>query len=757
MACPTCACRYNRYLEMKKGRGLFAAILMAAVLGSQPASRQRVGPLAGGGILLNSGWRLQPAGKQIPLDSFPMSAALSRDGNFLLVLNAGVKPPSISVIETGSTSVVANVPVEDAWLGLTFSLQGDRVYVGGGAHAAVYEFRFSAGKLQPGRTFAVVPPDKRTPRDFIGDVAFSPDGRLLYAADVLHDSVVVINPQSGTIIQRYNAGPWPYRILFHPDGKSFFVTHWSTGTLGQYDTATGSNLGAIRIGAHPTDMIWRNGAPEAAEGEERPTWTARLFVAAANTNNVYAVGVGASKELSLVDSINIGFSPQQPLGMTPSALALSPDGKRLYVACSDANAVAVVDVSGGRSYAEGFIPTGWYPTAVQALKSGAVVVVNGKAPGSQNGTASWIDPFSDDQLSVWTKTAQAGSPYSSQTPDQPAPLPTIEHVIYIVKEGRSYDQVLGDLKEGDGDPARATFGEKVTPNQHKLAREFVLLDNFYVNGESRADGVHWSAAAIANDFVMKLGPGIAAQRHKLVNFESQALAAPPPAGYLWTNAAAAGLSLRNFGFFVLNAPNAPPGSGVQVTAGDDPVLSHPNITNLLFRGFDPDFPDAERAKVFLADLAGFERSRVMPRLILMRLANDAASGAAPGKVAAPSAVADNDYALGVVVDAVSHSTFWPNTAIFVLEADAQDGSDHVDSHRSPAFVISPYVKRRAVDSTMYNTVSMLRTVELLLGLRPMTHFDAGARPMTAVFQGTPDAAVYSVEKPRIRLDDRNAP
>jgi YVTN family beta-propeller protein len=740
---------------MKKGPSLFAAILTAAALCSQPAPRERVGPLAGGGFLLNSGWRLQPAGKQIPLGGFPMSAAVSRDGNYLLVLNAGVAPPSISVMETSSGRVTATLPLEDAWLGLTFSPRGDRVYVGGGAHASVYEFSFSAGKLQPARTFAVAPPDKRTPRDFIGDVAFSPDGRLLYAADLFNDSVAVINPQSGTIIQRFPAGRRPYRILFHPDGKSFFVTHWSDGTLGQYDTATGSPLGAVRLGAHPTDMVWRNGVPDLADGEERPAWTARLFVAAANTNNVYAVGVSASKELSLVESINLGLSPQQPLGMTPSALALSPDGKRLYVACSDANAVAVVDVSGGRSYTEGFIPAGWYPTAVQALKSGAVIVLNGKNPSSITGTASWIDPFTDDQLSGWTKTAVAASPASPPRADQPASLLAIEHVIYIVKEGRAYDQVLGDLKEGDGDPERATFGEKVTPNQHKLAREFVLLDNFYVNGDSRADGQHWSTASLANDFVMKLWPSTAAQRRKLYDFEGREPAAQPPTGYLWTNAAAAGLSLRNFGVFVRNVPNRAPGSGVEIASVDDPVLSHPNTTNLQFRGFDPDFPDAERAKVFLADLAEFEKSRVMPRLILMRLANDATSGRMPGKIAGASAVADNDYALGVVVDAVSHSTFWRSTAILVLEGSAQDGSDHVDSHRSPAFVISPYVKRRTVDSTLYNTVSLLRTAELLLGLRPMTHFDAGARPMTAVFQSTPDAAVYNAEKPRIRVDERN--
>jgi YVTN family beta-propeller protein len=725
---------------MKKVPGFLSAALMVAALCSQPASRERVGPLPGGGFLLNTGWKLEPAGSQIPLGPFPMSLAASRDGNYLVVLNRGYQRPSLSVIETASGRLTATVPVQDAWLGLTFSPRGDRVYVGGGAHAAVYEFSFSSGQLQPARTFTIPAQDKNQP-DFIGDVTLSPDGRLLYAADLNHDWVLVINPQSGTVIQRFKAGQQPYRILFHPDGKSFFVT--SNGTLTQYDTATGSNLGSVRIGPHLTDMVWRNGGPEAVDAGDRPNWTARLFVAAANTNNVYSVGLSASNEMTRLESINIGFSQEQPLGMTPSALALSPDGKRLYVACSGANAVAVVDVSGERSFTAGFIPVGWYPTAIAALKSGALLALSAKSPGSDGGSASFIDAFTDAQLAGWTRNATLASPLSAGKVDPPSSLPAIEHVIYIVKGSRSYDQVLGDLKEGDGDRTRATFGETVTPNQHKLAREFALLDNFYVTGDQPADGLQWSTAGIANDLVMKLG-----------RLESQA-SAQPPAGYLWTNAASAGISLRNYGLLVRNAAGGTPGSGIQTAGVDDPVLSRLDVTNTLYRGFDPDFPDAERAKVFLADLAQFEKSGSMPKLLLMRLANDALSGTVSGKIAPASAVADNDYALGVVVDAVSHSTFWRSTAIFVLETDAQGGSDHVDSHRSPAFVISPYVKRRAVDSTMFNTVSMLRTAELLLGLRPMTHFDAGARPMTALFQATPDTTPYSVEKPRIRLDERN--
>ena len=277
---------------------IVAFIFLGALLCSQPAPRERVGPLPDGSFLLNSGWRLAPAGKQVALDTFPMATALSPDGKYLLVLNGGYRPPSVSVIEVASARVVASVPVADGWLGLVFSPKGDRVYVGGGSRAAVFEFSFSGGKLTPARTFAVVPPDQRTAQDFIGDVAFSPDGRLLYAADLYRDSVVVVNPQSGMVIERYKTGGRPYRILFHPDGKSFFVSHWADGSLGHYDAASGSLLDTVRIGAHPTDIVWRSGAPtEPAEGE--PTWVARLFVAAANTNNVYAVAVSSGNQLSV--------------------------------------------------------------------------------------------------------------------------------------------------------------------------------------------------------------------------------------------------------------------------------------------------------------------------------------------------------------------------------------------------------------------------------------------------------------------------
>ncbi len=561
-----------------------------------------------------------------------MSTAVSPDGRYLLALNGGYKPPSISVLDALTGRETSRVPVADGWLGLTFSPKGDHVYVGGGSRAAVFEYAFSNGALEAARTFPVVSADKRTHTDFIGDVAFTPDGRLIYAADLYHDSLVVINPQSGMIIDRVKTGRRPYRILFHPDGKSFFVTSWTDGSVGHYDTASGNQLANIRLGPHPTDMIWSAGKVEAAEGA--PAYVARLFVTASNTNNVYTLGVTEGNDLRLIESINTAMTPRQPAGMTPSGLALGRGGKHLYVVCSDANVVAVVNIAEERSRVEGFIPTGWYPTAARVLSNGTLVVLNGRGLGShpnphgpnptsrpeaahkgdaevqyvgriQTGTASFIDPFTDDQLLAYTKTAIANSPYNDNKLDVTGGFPPIQHVIYIVKENRSFDQVLGDMKEGNGDSSLVLFGEKVTPNEHKLARQFVLLDNFYVNGDVSADGHSWSTAAIATDYIQKMWPNSYAGRRNHYDYEEQEPTVAPPAGYLWTSAAGAGLSLRNYGYMAQNLPKAA-SDGTQIEMVRDPVLK--GVTNLHYRDFDLEYPDVERVKVFLSDLTEFEKT-----------------------------------------------------------------------------------------------------------------------------------------------------
>jgi YVTN family beta-propeller protein len=764
---------------------IFAALILIAaalVSSSQPPPREQVGPLAGGGFLLNSGWRVKPAGVQIPLDTLPMSSALSKDGRFLVVLNGGYNPPSLSVLDTKDGHEVGRTPVTDAWLGLAFAPNGRTLWVGGGSQASVYEFSFDEnGKLSPTRTFEIVKGAARSARDFIGDVAIDPDGHLLYACDLYHDAVVVINSQSGTVIDRFKTGRRPYRILFNPDGKSFYVTSWADGSLYHHQTSNGALLQTLRLGAHPTDMIWRERATRAEEGEEnsqQPGFKARIFVSAANTNSVYAAGVSDNGDLRLVETINVSTTPNHPLGMTPSALALSSDQSRLFVVCSDANAAAVVDVTEARSQVLGFVPTGWYPTAAKALADGRLVVLNGKGSRSypnpngpnptknqsnstiqyvahiQTGSASFIPALTDDSLAAYTAEVKSNSPYTDEKLDAiPAGIPAaIQHVIYIVKENRSYDQVLGDIGKGESDPSLCLFKENVSPNHHKLAREFVLFDNFYVNSDVSADGHNWSTSAIANDFVAKMWPGNYGKRNPNYDFEGGEPAAYPPAGYLWTNAASAGISMRNYGYWAENK-NEPGADGVEIQAVLDPALA--KVTNLKYRSFDLDYPDVKRAQTFLDDLAQFEGANQMPKLIFMRLGNDHTSGTAPGKIAPLAAFADNDYALGMIVEGVSRSKFWASTAIFVLEDDAQNGPDHVDSHRSPAFLISPYTHTGAIDGNMYNTTSVLRTMELILHLRPMTHFDAGARPMLASFSQQASPRPYQAEKPRVSLEERN--
>jgi DNA-binding beta-propeller fold protein YncE len=757
-----------------------AFIILAATAISQTAQREQVGPASGGGFLLNSGWRLQPAGTQVPLNTLPISATLSPDGGYALVLNAGYHQPSISVIELASAKVVSETPVEDAWLGLAFAPKTNRLYVGGGGTASVYEFSFEAGKLSAGRVFHVSAENSRTPQDFIGDIAFSPDGRTLLAASLYRNAVISINPQSGMVTGRYATGRRPYRILFHPDGKSYFVTNWADGSVGHYDAANGSQLALIRVAPHPTDIVWRAGG--ATSETDDPPYVARLFVATAHTNMVYVLAVSASKEVRALDAINTGMTSMQPVGMTPSSLALSPDSNTLYAACSGANAVAALDVSADLSRVAGYIPAGWYPTAVKVTAQGGLVVLNGKGGGSrpnpngpdasrmleipgrgiaapgyvadlQRGTASIIPPYNPSQLASWTQTASANSPYTDADLVTPSPLPAIEHVVYILKEGRTYDDIFGDVKEGNGDASLALFGESVAPNHHKLARQFALLDNFYANGDVSADGYNWATGAIAPDYVEKLWPNSYAGRRNAYDYEQGDPASVPPAAYLWTNAITAGISVRNFGHMVDNKPGAALGEE-QVLRVRDPGLA--KVTNRLYRGPDLDFPDTERAKAFLTELADYVKTGSMPRLTLLRLGNDRTQGNQAGKLSPRAMVADNDAALGTIVEAISKSRFWASTAIFVIEASAEGGRDHVDAHRSPALVISPFVKRGVHDGGMYNTASILRTMEYLLGLRPMTQFDAAARPLAAVFQATPDPSRYDAEKPRLNVTEKNS-
>jgi DNA-binding beta-propeller fold protein YncE len=731
-------------------------IVCVSVLSSQPSGREQVGRRPDGSFLLSTGWRIQPVGTQVPLDTLPMSSALSRDGKFLLVLNGGYRPPAISVLAVDGMKEISKVPVADGWLGLAFSPDGTRVYVGGGSKYCVYEFSFSSdGQLKPARELDVSPGAKPGEMDFIGDVTVAPDGQSILAADLYHDSVVVFDTRTGRATQHYKTGRRPYRILFAPDGKNYLVSSWADGAVYMHDTRTGGEATRLRLGPHTTDMVLSDRKVSDDDGGEQKAWRYRVFVAAANTNSVYSLSVNDANGLKLEETLNLAMTPRQPAGMTPSGLALSPDQQRLLIACSDANVVAVADISEDRGRVEGFIPSGWYPTATRMLPDGRVLILNGRGVTAQTGTLSVIDPLTDESLDKYTETAMSLTPYRDaqldaasagdsvivSRPERPSP---IQHVIYIIKENRTYDQVFGKLGKGNGDPSLTLFDESAAPNHYKLAREFVLFDNFYVNGDESADGHNWAMAGIAPDYTQRMWPNQYAHRSSYYAFEGGEPANAPPAGYIWSNAIAAGLSVRDYGEFVENKKQAGP-DGIQVARVTDPSLQE--IVNMRYRGFDPDYPDVERAKVFLDDVKQFESSGQMPQLMIVRLGNDGID----------RTFTDNDSALGMIVQGVSSSRFWGSTAIFVTEDGAGNGMDHVDAHRSIVLAISPFTHRGAIDSSMYNQVSVLRSVELILGLRPMTQFDAAARPLTAAFTGASNAVPYAAEKRRAAAERSATP
>ncbi|HZQ56097.1 MAG TPA: bifunctional YncE family protein/alkaline phosphatase family protein [Bryobacteraceae bacterium] len=765
---------------------------------AQNSPVQRVGPVNGGGFLLNSGWTIRPAGDQVPVDTFPMSTAVSNNGKYLLVLNGGYNPPSVSVIDIEQKREVGRTPLPDCWLGLTVSPDKDLVYVGGGSRAMVYELALdpATGKLTRTREFAAVPDLSKKGKAFIGDVAVAPGDHLLYAADLYDDSIAVINLQSGKLIDHWKTGRRPYRIVIPPGGKELLITSWADGAVYQHNPVSGVELGKTRIGPHSSGMVWLN-KPAPTAGEGSPSYVARVFVAAANTNNVYSLGVTSDGQLNLLESINVSMTPMHPLGMTPTAIATDAAGKRLYVVCSDANAVAVADISGARTKVLGFIPTGWYPTAVRVLPNELLAILNGKGLGSranpdgpnptqkaqplyeggpvvahgyvahiQTGTVGFVAAPDENQLSEFTATVLKNSPYRdemiygpvedeqvayfSRLQEHESP---IKHVIYIIKENRTYDQVLGDMAKGNGDKSLSLFSERITPNLHELAREYILYDNFYENSDVSAEGHNWAAAAIAPDYTVKMWPNSYAGRRKTYDYEGGEPANTPPAGYIWDNALQAGISVRDYGDWVTNIPLKEVTGPKQVNAVRDPALVP--ITDMNYRGFDLDYPDVKRAQEFIREWKEFDAKAQAPQLSVLRMGNDHTEGTRSGALTPFSYNADNDYAVGMLVDAVSHSKLWPSTAIFIIEDDAQNGPDHVDSHRAPAWVISPYTHRGIVDSTMYNQMSVLRSIEMILGLRPMTHFDAAGRTMFGTFSRQADTRPYTVISPKISLTERN--
>ena len=763
-----------------------------------------------GSVLLPNQWSLRPAGTQMPVGDFPVNLALHPGGQFAAVLHCGFGQHEIVVLDLSKGSIASRSKVGEAFYGLTFSRDGSRLFCSGGSAETIHIFDFAGGALQEVREVALRDAKKR---GIPAGLALSGDGGTLYVANVWghsisrvrfdgegaastdelllleHAEAEAAKPAATTddpsITKRANQGldktdasaPFPYACVLDEKRDRLYVSLWAQAAVAVIDTKTFQVVGRWATEGHPNEMLL------SPDGQ-------RLYVANANHNTVSVLdvaGEGRSLEVLLAE-----LQPGSPPGNTPNALAFSPDGGRLYVANANINTVAVFDIaSPGKSRSVGFIPVGWYPTSVRVSPDGRTLyVANGKgetskanpqgpqpgkksAPGVKqyigelmNGTVSAIPLRPGEagaaQLAEWSAAAYQGLPDTARQiaalPEAGNPIPRrvgdpspIKYVIYVIKENRTYDQVLGDVAAGDGDASLCLFPEKITPNHHALAGEFVLLDNFYVESEVSADGHEWTMGAYASDFVEKNWPlsyGHAKSGKFPYPSEGGFPIATPAGGYLWDRAAQSGVSYRSYGEWVANGKNP----GDPGTAKAKALEGHFDPG---FRSFDMDYTDVKRAERFLAELSRFEKEGEMPRLQVLRLPNDHTSGTSPGKPTPTAHLMDNDRAFGLVVEGLSRSTFWSQMAIFVVEDDAQNGPDHIDAHRTIAFAISPYIRRGRVDSTMYSTSSMLRTMELILGLAPMSQFDAAAMPMFASFQAQPDFTPYRARPCAGDPDERN--
>jgi YVTN family beta-propeller protein len=761
------------------------------------------GPKAGK-MLLPNGWSLTPEGKQIPISDLPLNMESSPNGRFLLVTTNGYGEQTIAVIDTLTNKSVQVVQVKKSWLGLAFAPDGKRFYVSGGDDNEILVFDFrsghakEAGKIILGsKEYHALDNKARTEarRKGLGEYAFpaglavSSDGKRLYVAENLTNKLAIVDLEKRIVITKLDVGEYPYDCVVSKDGKRVYVSNWGGRSVSVIDAVDHKAVGTIQAGDHPNDLeLTKDGKT--------------LYVANANSN---AVSIIDTEKLKEVVAVSTALHPKSPIGSTPNAVALSRDERTLYVANADNNNVAIVDVSKKDEIkVKGFIPTGWYPTSVRVSRDGKkIFVANGKGVASGanplgpnpnkrrdekaqyigsllRGTVSLIDAPNRTRLVQLTKKVYSNSPYTDELlqaarpPKGPNPIPVklgqlspIKHVIYVIKENRTYDQVLGDMKEGNGDPSLCLFGEDVTPNQHAIAREFILLDNFYVDAEVSADGHNWSTAAYATDYVEKTWPTNYSQRGRSYDYEGEKKISRPTNGYIWDYCKRARLTYRSYGEFVSMREGKPGGGG---DTGGDPTGGGKSRKEIFtyeealeghfsptFPGWDINVPDNARIDEWLREFREFEKNGGLPQFQIVRIGGDHTQGTRPGAPTPRAHVAENDLALGRLVEAVANSAYWSSTAIFVLEDDAQNGPDHVDAHRSIAFVISPYTKRGYVDSTMYTTSSMLRTMELILGLPPMSQYDAAAIPMFNSFANKLDLTPFKARPARVSLDEKNPP
>ncbi len=731
---------------------------------NSPALRNRPGLHPDEHLLFN-GWGVTPAGEQVPVSDLALKLVVAPDGKHLFAVHGGFNQHGLTVFDLATRKETQFLPLNKSWNGLAFSHDGGQCFVSGGDSGKIHVFKYTDGKASFDRS---VSPSNDVSDVFLAGIAVQPDTGKLYVCNEANDEIWVLNPQSLALEATIPVGQHPHTCILGADCRYLYVSDWGSRSVSVVDTVKARRVQTIKVGLRPNDMaLSRDG---------------RLFVACAGDNTVHVIETKALESPEAEASptrrvpegtreiISTSLYPDSPEGSTPDAVAVSPDGRTLFVANADNNSVAVVDISNSLSedarrnresvsVVEGFIPVGWYPSAVAVSPDNQTLfVANGKGLASRpnfppltsdprrlhkppafdyigrtlSGAVSFIPRPDTAQMTAYTRQVRRNSPY---TPEQfqTAPIASdsvipakvgeacpIKYVLYIIKENRTYDQVFGDFRDahgkpaGNGDSNLVMYGESVTPNHHQLARDFVLLDNLYCNSEVSVDGHSWCDAAIATDYNQRSWIlSYSKHGHLPGNDEMEV----PSAGYLWDLCKRHGLSYKNYGEGARRVPSAN-------------------------RGTWSGGRDMNRVAGWIQDLQKAEQTGVLPRFMIMSLGEDHTRGTTPGAFAPDACVASNDLGLGRLVEAASHSRFGNEMAIFIIEDDAQNGPDHVDAHRTAGLVISPYCKRGVVDSTLYTTASMVRTMELILGLPPLTQYDAGATPMFNSFRKTADATPY---------------
>ncbi len=752
-----------------------------------------VGPQPDGRVVVATNQVLDPFGLQVQFPGRPNDCAFSPDGSLVAVADAWGGLVRFIDPATGEIRSQVKLPNEmPGYSGVTFSPDGQRLWVSGSRNVIFVLERNAEGAYELKDPIDVG--ESVTP---VG-ISLSADASRLYVCLNRKNQVAVLDAATGETLSTVDVGVAPFAALEGPGG-TLYVTNWggrrategdvteptgnagpvvvdprthvaSLGSVSVIDLATGTEAAQIATGLHPCEMAL---SPDGAT----------LYVACANSDQISVIDTARN---AVARTIDVKPLPELPFGSAPNALALAPDGATLYVSLGTNNAIAVLATDEDR--AVGYIPVGWYPGGLDlSPATGTLAVCNIKGIGSRDprdpkgfnshhylGSLSLV-PTEDaagerealTQRTLtnnrMTATLTALGPARADAP--PLALPErhgepsrIKHVIYIIKENKTYDQVLGDMAEGNGDPKLCIYPEEVTPNHHALAREFALLDNFYCCGTLSADGHQWTDSGYATDYIEKGFRGWP----RSYPYDGNDAMAYAPGGFLWDNARAHGKSVRIYGEFV--------GAKLQEGAtwadyyrdylngtSETSVAAVPKIASIAdilcptYVGFPLTVPEVYRAREFLREFHANVAAGSLPDLMILLMPVDHTSGSKTLPTL-NAQLADNDLALGQVVDAVSHSAVWDETAIFVTEDDPQSALDHVDGRRTLGYVISPYTPRGAVVSTNYNQTSMLKTMELILGLPPMTQFDLLASPMRACFTEDRDSTPYSVRPNNIPLD-----